>query len=73
MSKTFTCRELGGICEEKFSGNTLMEVVQKGMEHMQSDNAHMEKIADLSNTSGESKEQWFERMLREFDARPDDN
>ena len=34
MSKTFTCRELGGVCEEKFSGDTLMEIVQKAMPHI---------------------------------------
>ncbi|MEN9912875.1 MAG: hypothetical protein RLY66_283 [Candidatus Parcubacteria bacterium] len=69
MSKTFTCKELGGICEENFSGTTLMEIVQKGMQHMQSDEAHMKKIGDLSNTTGETKEQWFERMQKEFDTK----
>jgi len=34
MSKSFTCRELMGICDEIFYGDTLMEIVQKGMEHM---------------------------------------
>ena len=34
MSKPFTCRELMGICDEIFYGDTLMEIVQKGMEHM---------------------------------------
>ena len=30
MSKPFTCRELMGICDEIFYGDTLMEIVQKG-------------------------------------------
>ncbi|MES3005631.1 MAG: NUDIX hydrolase [Patescibacteria group bacterium] len=72
MTKTFTCRELGGVCDEKFSGNSLMEIVQKGMQHMQSDEIHMKKIGDLSNSTSETKEQWFERMQKEFDARMND-
>ncbi len=72
MTKTFTCRELGGTCDEEISGNTLMEIVEKGMQHMQSDTVHKERIMNLTNTTGESKDQWFERMQREFDAKPED-
>ena len=43
MSKSFTCRELMGIC-----GDTLMEIVQKGMEHMGSDDAYKDHIAGLA-------------------------
>lgn len=70
MSKSFTCRELGGICDEKISGDSLMEIMQKGMPHMQSDEAHKAYIATMSERSGgESREQWMERMQQEFDAR----
>ena len=72
MSKTFTCRELGGVCEEKFSGNALMEIVQKGAKHMMSDEAHKTGIIDMEKRTGENKEQWMERMQREFDNKPDD-
>jgi len=48
MSKSFTCRELMGICGEIFYGDTLMEIVQKGMEHMGSDDAHKDHIAGLA-------------------------
>jgi hypothetical protein len=72
MTKTFTCRELGGICDEKITGSTFMEVIQKGMQHMQADADHMKKMGDLSNTTGETKEQWFERMQKVFDARLED-
>lgn len=71
MSKTFTCQELGGICDQKFSGNSLMEIVQKSMPHMASDEAHKEHMQNLAS-SGESREQWFERMQQEFDDRPRD-
>lgn len=69
MTKTFTCRELGGICEEKFSGNTLGEIMSKGTEHMKSDSAHMDQIAVLAMTTGETQEQWMQRMEKEFAAR----
>ena len=72
MSKTFTCEELGGICNKRFSGNTLEEIMQKGMEHMGSDEEHMKHIANLSETTGESKEKWVERMQLEFDVKPED-
>lgn len=72
MSKTFTCRELGGVCEEKFSGGSLMEIMQKAMPHMGSDKAHTEQVATLAQRSGENREQWMERMQREFDAKPEE-
>ncbi len=31
MSKPFTCRELMGICDEIFYGDTLMGIVQNSM------------------------------------------
>ena len=73
MSKSFTCRELMGICDEKFSGDTLMKVVQKGMQHMQSDDAHKKHIASLAKKhTKEDQKKWFEKMQKVFDAKPDD-
>lgn len=72
MSKTFTCRELGGVCDEKFSGDTFMEVMQNGMPHMGSDDAHKASVIGMEKRTGENEERWMERMRREFDAKPDD-
>lgn len=74
MSKSFACRELMGVCDEKFSGDTFMEVAQKGMQHMQSanDDTHKEQIASFANHTKEDGEKWFEEMQLVFDARPDD-
>jgi predicted small metal-binding protein len=72
MTKTFTCKELGGVCDAAFSGDSLMSIMQKAMPHMQSDEAHREHIAQLAETSGESQEQWFERMQTAFDGKPTD-
>lgn len=72
MAKTFTCRELGGVCDEQFSGDSFMEIVQKGMPHMMSDDAHKTSIMDMEKRTGENKEQWTARMQQEFDAKPED-
>ena len=69
MTKIFTCRDLGGICDEKFSGDSFAEIMQKGVEHIMSDEAHKKKIMNMENSTGESKEQWMERMQKEFDSR----
>ncbi len=69
MNKTFTCRELGGVCDEAFSGNQFMELMQSAMPHMMSDEAHKASIMSLETRTGENKEEWMERMQREFDAK----
>lgn len=71
MTKTFTCKELGGICDQKISGGTFPEIVEKGMMHIMSDDAHKAKMMSMSEAT-ETKEQWFERMQKEFDTRSAD-
>jgi predicted small metal-binding protein len=70
--KTFTCRELGGTCDEKFSGETFDEIMEQGSEHMMTDDAHKTSIMDMEQRTGENTEQWMERMQREFDTKPED-
>ncbi|MBP9816444.1 MAG: DUF1059 domain-containing protein [Candidatus Pacebacteria bacterium] len=72
MAKTVTCRELGGTCEEQFSGETFNEIMQKGGAHMMGDEAHTSAIMSMEARTGENREQWMERMQREFDAKPED-
>jgi predicted small metal-binding protein len=69
MTKTFTCLELGGICEQKFSGETFEEIMQKGAAHMMADEAHKASMMDMEKRTGENREQWMGRMQREFDQR----
>ncbi len=70
--KTFTCKELGGMCDEKFSGESFMEIVGKGMPHMMSDEAHTVSIMGMEKRTGENQAQWMERMQKEFDAKSED-
>ncbi len=69
MSTIFTCRELGGICDKKFSGEFLIEILEQAMPHMMSDEAHKAYILDMETRTGENRMQWMERLQREFDAR----
>ncbi len=39
---------------------------------MMSDEVHKEKMMSMIDSSGETKEQWFERMQKKFDTRLDD-
>lgn len=69
--KTLTCRELGGTCDEQFSGETFNETVQKAMPHMMGDDAHKTSIMSMEERTGENKEQWMARMQGEFDVKPE--
>jgi hypothetical protein len=72
MTKTFTCKELGGTCDETFSGESLDQIMQKGMTHMMGDEEHKASIMSMEERTGETKEQWMSRMQREFDEKPSD-
>ncbi len=72
MTKTFTCKELGGTCDEAFSGTSFAEVMQKGMPHMMGDEAHLASIREMEKRTGENEEQWMARMLKEFDEKAAD-
>jgi len=50
-----------------------MEIILKGMQHMMVDDAHKASIMAMEERTGENKEQWMERVQREFDAKPEDN
>jgi predicted small metal-binding protein len=71
MAKTFTCKELGGTCDEAFSGDSVMEIMQKATPHMMADEAHKASIMEMEKRTGENQEQWIERMQKEFDAKPE--
>lgn len=72
MIKIFTCKELGGTCDAKFSGSNLTEIIQKAMPHMMSDETHKANIMDMEKRTGENQDQWMARMQKEFDSREED-
>lgn len=72
MTKTFTCRELGGTCDQPFTGSSVEEMMQQAGPHMMADEAHTASIMGMEEQTGENRQQWMERMQQEFDARPND-
>ena len=70
MTKTFTCRELGGTCDMAFSGDSIIDIMSIAGPHMMSDEAHRTSIMSLESRTGETKEEWLARMQREFEAKP---
>jgi len=72
MSKTFICKELGGVCDAEFTGNSLQEIIQKGMPHMMSDRAHQLKIKNVEKDTGENRTQWMTRMQNIFESKSED-
>ena len=43
--KTLTCRQMGGSCDAKITGNTPDEMIANGMKHLES--AHPKMAADV--------------------------
>ena len=72
MTKTFTCRELGGTCDQSFTGESVEDILRQAGSHMMADEEHAAAIMALAERTGESKEAWTERMKKEFDARQAD-
>lgn len=72
--KTFTCRELGGPCDEKLTGATYREVGEKGSAHIMSttDEAHAKLREQLVTSSEAEKEQWWNWFKGEWDKKEDD-
>lgn len=63
--KKFTCKEMGGSCDEVFEGATAEEVVKKGGAHIMSstDEAHKpvrERMAKLSEEDSNKWRKWFQ-------------
>ncbi len=67
--KTFTCKELGGTCDQTFSGETFEALMNQAVGHMMSDDAHRASIMGMEARTGENQEQWMTRMRAEFDAK----
>jgi len=71
--KTFTCKEMGGPCEEAFGGETAQEVADKGGKHIMdsTDDAHKPMKDQMSASSEEDKNKWMADFQTKFDAAPD--
>lgn len=77
--KTMTCKQLGGVCEKKFTANSFAEIAElsktHGMEMFQvQDLAHMQamqKVMELMQDPTKMQA-WFDEKKAEFDALAED-
>lgn len=69
--KTFTCREMGGPCDEEFEGETMHDVAGMGGKHIMSstDEAHAPMRDIMANSKKEDQEKWFEWFKGLWDAK----
>jgi len=72
--KKFTCKELGGVCDEVFEGETHTEVGEKGGAHIMSstDEAHKSMREHMAKTSEEDKNKWWDWFKGEWDKKTND-
>ena len=76
--KKMTCRQLGGACDEKFSGNTFEEIAALSKKHgmamyQRGDRPHLAAMQQMQKLMGSPNElaAWMEEKRREFEALPD--
>jgi len=69
--KKFTCKEMGGPCDEAFEGETAKEVGEKGGQHIMSstDEAHKSMREHMAKTSEEEKQKWWTWFEGEWDKK----
>lgn len=77
--KTMTCKQLGGACDQKFSGNSFDEIAMMVSKHarelvQQGDQAHIAAMNEMraSMTSQEAINAWMDEKRKAFDAAPND-
>lgn len=67
--KKLTCRELGGPCDAEMTASTPQEMMQKGMEHVES--AHPEMAAGIKQMSKEETDKWTADFMQKWAAAAD--
>ena len=69
--KKFTCREMGGPCDEAFEGETMYDVAGMGGKHIMSttDEAHKAMRDQMASGTPEGKEKWFVWFKGEWDKK----
>ncbi len=73
--KKFTCKELGGSCDEVFSGATAEEVVKKGGQHIMTstDEAHKPVRERMANNSEEESSKWRKWFNGEWEKKEEES
>ena len=71
--KKLLCKEVGGACDEVFTGNTLEEIGQKAKVHAMAanDDAHKQKMVEMMAKSSEEQQAFWREMRQKFADTPD--
>lgn len=76
--KTMTCKQLGGACDQTFSGTTFDEIAMMVSKHaremvQQGDAAHIQAMNEMraSMTSPDAMNTWMDDKRKAFNALPD--
>lgn len=74
MSKTLTCREMGGPCDEPLSGNDLKEISDKGSAHVQNaaDDEHKKTLETMQTWTPEEISAWAKKTQELLDSKQED-
>ena len=63
-----TCRDMGGMCDEKMSANTPDEMMAKGMAHLEA--KHPEMAASVKAMPKDAAEMvaWSEKFMKDWEV-----
>ena len=69
--KKFTCREMGGPCDESFEGESYREVGEKGGAHVMNsmDEMHKPMREQMAHSSEEDKNKWWSWFSGEWNKK----
>ncbi len=72
--KTMTCRQLGGACDEEFTGNSFEEIAKQSQAHgremvMKGDQDHVDAMDAMQELmqKPEALNQWYEDRRQEYE------
>ncbi len=75
--KSMTCKELGGACDQIFSGYTFDEIAELSKKHgvemfQKQDVDHLKAMENMQSLmkDQEAMQQWFDEKRKAFDALP---
>ncbi len=68
--KTMTCAQMGGMCDEKISGNTPDEIMANGMKHLEVTRPDMAKDIKSMPSEHPVMVEWKDKFMKEWEATP---
>jgi hypothetical protein len=77
--KTMTCKQLGGVCDEAFQGESFEQVAELAKNHgmgmfLKADESHMRAMVEMKELmqNPEKMQEWMKKKEEELNALPED-